>query len=68
MTNYLSRLYYAKLRYLEFPGSAVIQDCIPGTNVLANIIPFEFLFNNNLQKIDSYCKILIHVSYKTLGL
>ena len=59
MNNYLSRLHYANFRYLEFPGSAVIQGFIPGTNitkkyVLAKKISFQFLFNINLQKINPY--------------
>ena len=57
MNNYLSRLHYAKFRYLEFPGSAVIQVFIPGVNftkkyVLAKFYFFQILFNNNLQKIN----------------
>ena len=59
MWTIIFRLYYAKFRYLEFPGSAVIQGFIPGTNitkkyVLEMIFSFQILFNKNLQKINPY--------------
>ena len=57
MTNYLSRLYYAKLRYLEFPGSVVIGEFKPGVKIIkyilwANVFPIEIVFNKTSPNIN----------------
>ena len=60
MNNYLSRLYYAKFRYLEFPGSSVIQGFIPGTKICFS----EILFHSNSILIKT-CKRLIPIIENT---
>ena len=57
MNNYLSRLHYAKLRYLEFPGSAVIGVFKPVINIIkiyfiAKLVFFQILFNKTSQKVN----------------
>ena len=57
MTNYLFRLYYAKLRYLEFPGSVVIGGFKPGVKIIkyilwANLFSIEIVFNKTSPNIN----------------